>query len=93
VGCYRAAALRARGTTPGPNGSCERSFGSRKYEKHFLEEIPDARDLVARAEDDRVEYNTVHPRGAGLEPPFDVHLGLADPLIPSFPEIKDLPAA
>jgi transposase InsO family protein len=80
--------------TPGQNGSRERGFGSLKYEKLFLEEIPDALDLVAHAEDYRVEYNTVRPHEAlAWNRPREVHLGLADPLIANFPEIEDLPAA
>jgi hypothetical protein len=73
--------------TPGQNGSRERGFGSLKYEKLFLEEIPDALDLVAHAEDYRVEYNTVRPHEAlAWNRPLEVHLGLADPLIPNFPQ-------
>lgn len=61
--------VRTRVRTPGQNGSRERGFGSLKYEKPFLQEIPDALDLAAHAEDYRVEYNTVRPApGAGLEP-------------------------
>jgi putative transposase len=47
--------VRTRVKTPGRNGSRERGFGSLKYEKLFLEEIPDALDLVAHAEDYRIE--------------------------------------
>jgi transposase InsO family protein len=86
--------VRTRVKTPGQNGSRERGFGSLKYEKLFLEEIPDALDLVAHAEDYRVEYNTVRPHEAlAWNRPLDVHLGLADPLIPNFPATEDLPAA
>jgi putative transposase len=86
--------VRTRVKTPGQNGSRERGFGSLKYEKLFLEEIPDALDLVAHAEDYRVEYNTVRPHEAlTWNRPRDVHVGLADPLIPNFPETEDLPAA
>jgi hypothetical protein len=42
---------RTRVKTPGQNGSRERGLGSLKYEKLFLEEIPDVLDLVAHAED------------------------------------------
>ena len=52
------------GSTPGQNGSRGRGFGSMKYERLFLEEIPDALDLVAHAEDYRIDYNTVRPHGA-----------------------------
>ncbi len=86
--------VRTRVKTPGQNGSRERGFGSLKYEKLFLEEIPDALDPVAHAEDYRVEYNTVRPHEAlAWNRPLDVHLGLADPLIPNFPATEDLPAA
>ena len=47
--------VRTRVKTPGQNGSRERGFGSLKYEKLFLEEILDALDLVAHAEDYRLE--------------------------------------
>jgi putative transposase len=60
--------VRTRVRTPGQNGSRERGFGSLKYGKLFLEEIPDALELVAHAEDYRIVYNTVRPRGGGLEP-------------------------
>ena len=81
-------------TATGQNGSPERGFGSLKYQKLFLEQIPDALDLVAHAENYRVEYNTVRPHEAlAWNRPRDIHLGLADPLIPNFPETEDLPAA
>lgn len=50
--------------SPGQNGSRERGFGCLKYERLYLEEINDALDLVAHAEDYRVEYNTVRPHEA-----------------------------
>ncbi|WP_448062736.1 integrase core domain-containing protein [Cellulomonas hominis] len=82
------AATRAR--TPGQNGSRERCFGSPKYERLFLEEIPDALDLVAHAEDYRIEYNTVRPHEAlAWNRPADVHTGAADPDAPP----KDLEAS
>ncbi len=56
--------VRTRVRTPGQNGSRERGFGSLKYERLFLEEIDDVLDLVAHAEDYRVEYNTVRPHEA-----------------------------
>ncbi|WP_431683792.1 integrase core domain-containing protein [Kitasatospora sp. KL5] len=79
---------------PGQNGSRERGFGSLKYEKLFLEEIPDALDLVRHAEDYRRDYNTVRPHEAlAWNRPHDVHTGAADPLIPNFPEPENLPTA
>ena len=81
--------MRTRVKTPGQNGSRERGFGSLKYEELILEEFPDALDVVAHAEDYRIEYNTVRPHEAlAWNRPRDVHLGLADPLIPDFPETK-----
>lgn len=85
--------VRTRVRTPGQNGSRERGFGSLKYEKLFLEEIPDALDLVRHAEDYRRDYNTIRPHEAlAWNRPHDVHTGAADPLVPNFPEPENLPA-
>jgi transposase InsO family protein len=85
--------VRTRVRTPGQNGSRERGFGSLKYERLFLEEIPDALDLVAHADAWRVEYNTVRPHEAlSWNRPLDVHTGHADPKIPNFPDPENLPA-
>ena len=79
--------VRTRVRTPGQNGSRERGFGSLKYERLFLEEIPDAIDLAAHAEGYRIECNTVRPHEAiAWNRPIEVHLGHADPKIPNFPE-------
>lgn len=79
--------VRTRVKTPGQNGSRERGFGALKYERLFLEEITDVHDLLAHAEAWRVEYNTVRPHEAlAWNRPLDVHTGIADPLIPNFPE-------
>lgn len=43
--------------TPGQNGSRERGFGTLKYERLFIDEIDDANQLAAHAEDYRIEYN------------------------------------
>lgn len=60
----------------------------------FLEEIPDALDLVRHAEDYRRDYNTVRPHEAlAWNRPHDVHAGAADPLVPNFPEPENLPTA
>ncbi len=84
--------VRTRVRTPGQNGSRERGFGSLKYEKLFLEEIDDVLALVHHAEDYRTDYNTVRPHEAlAWNRPHDVHLGIADPLIPNFPEPENLP--
>jgi putative transposase len=86
--------VRTAVKTPGQNGSRERGFGSLKYERLFLEEIPDALDLAAHVEAYRVEYNTVRPHEAlSWNRPRDVHLGHADPAIPNFPEPQNLPSA
>ena len=53
--------VRTRVKSPRQNGSQERGFGTLKYERLFLDEIPDALTLVERAEDYRVEYNTERP--------------------------------
>jgi transposase InsO family protein len=86
--------VRTAVKSPGQNGSRERGFGCLKYERLYLEEINDALDLVAHAEHYRVEYNTVRPHEAiAWNRPLDVHLGLADPQIPNFPEPQNLPSA
>ncbi|MET9880900.1 integrase core domain-containing protein [Actinacidiphila glaucinigra] len=75
--------VRTRVRTPGQNVSRERGFGSLQYEKLFLEEIPNALDLVRHAEDYRLEYNTVRPHEAlAWNRPYDVPTGQADPLVP-----------
>jgi putative transposase len=84
--------VRTRVRTPGQNGSRERGFGTLKYERLFLEEIDDALDLVEHAERYRLEYNTVRPHEAlSWNRPIEVHSGLADPLVPNFPEPEILP--
>ncbi|MFE9789641.1 integrase core domain-containing protein [Nocardia salmonicida] len=84
--------VRTRVHSPGQNGSRERGFGSLKYERLFLEEIGSAIDLVERAEAYRIEYNTVRPHEAiAWNRPYDVHVGLADPFVPNFPEPENLP--
>lgn len=86
--------VRTRVRTPGQNGSRERGFGSLKYERLFLEEIDDVLELVAHAEDYRIEYNSVRPHEAiAWNRPMSVHLGLTDPLVPNFPEPENLPTA
>jgi putative transposase len=84
--------MRARVRSPGQNGSRERGFGSLKYERLFLEEILDALDLVAHAEDYRVQYNTVRSHEAiAWNRPAGVHRGATDSLIPNFPATENLP--
>ncbi|MFJ8604493.1 integrase core domain-containing protein [Streptomyces shenzhenensis] len=77
---------------PGRNGSRERGFGCLKYEKLFLEEIPDALDLVRHAEDYGTEYNTARPHEPlAWNRPHDIHTGLAGPLVSNFPGPENLP--
>ena len=81
--------VRTRKNSPGQNGSRERGFGTLKYERLFLDDIPDALTLTERAEDYRIEYNDTRPHEAiSWNRPAEVHLGLADPTIPNF-EIKE----
>lgn len=75
--------------SPGQNGSRERGFGTLKYERLFLDEIRDARELVERAEDYRIEYNTVRPHEAiAWNRPLEVHLSHATPRSPTLIEKK-----
>jgi transposase InsO family protein len=86
--------VRTAVKTPGQNGSRERGFDSLEYERLFLEEIPDAIDLAAHVEGYRAEYNAVRAHEAlSWNRPIEVHLGLADPAIPNFPEPQNLPSA
>ncbi|WP_431779190.1 hypothetical protein [Microbacterium aurantiacum] len=63
-----------------------------KYERLFLDEVPDALTLIERAEDYRVEYNTERPHEAiAWNRPLEVHLGLADPTTPTFETEEILP--
>jgi len=81
--------VRTKVKSPGQNGSRERGFGTLKYERLFLDEIPDALTLV---EDYRIEYNEVRPHEAiAWNRPLEVHLGLADPIIPNFEREEILP--
>lgn len=84
--------VRTRVKSPGQNGSRERGFGTLKYERLFLDEIPDALTLVERAEDYRIEYNEIRPHEAiAWNRPMEVHLGLADPTILNFEREDFLP--
>lgn len=84
--------VRTRVKTPGQNGSRERGFGTLKYERLYLDEIDDALMLTERAEDYRIEYNELRPHEAiAWNRPKDVHLGLADPTIPTFKTKENLP--
>ncbi len=83
----------APGSRPrGQNGPRERGLGTLKYERLYLDEIDDALMLAERAEDYRVEYNEIRPHETiSWNRPKEVHLGLADPTIPNFPEPEILP--
>ena len=84
--------MRTRVKTPGQNGSRERGFGTLKYERLYLDEIDDAIVLAERAEDYRIEYNELRPHEAiSWNRPKEVHLGLADPTIPTFHSKEILP--
>jgi len=84
--------VRTRVKTPGQNGVRERAFQSLKYERLYREQIDDALDLVREAEAFRVEFNTIRPHEhLAWNRPREVHLGLANPAVPNFPEPENLP--
>jgi transposase InsO family protein len=84
--------VRTAVKSPGQNGSRERGFGSLKYERLFLEEVPDDRPgRPRRGLPHRAEHRPP-PRSPVLERPLDVHLGLADPTIPNSSEPHNLPS-
>ena len=84
--------VRTRVKSPGQNGSRERGFGTLKYEKLYCEQIDDALDLQHHLDAYRLEYNTIRPHEAiAFNRPQEVHLGLADPRIPSFQTKEILP--
>ena len=86
--------VRTRVKTPGQNGSRERGFGTLKYERLYLDQIDDAVTLAERAEDYRVEYNEIRPHEAiAWNRPKEVHLGQADPTIPTFETTETLPSS
>src|SRR5699024_11280647 len=85
--------VRTSKNSPGQDGSRERGFGTVKYDRLFLDDIPDSLTLVERAEDYRIEYNDTRPHEAiSWNRPAEVHLGLADPTIPNFEREQILPA-
>jgi len=84
--------VRIKARTPGQNGVRERAFGSLKYERLYLDDIPDGTQLWAHAEDYRHEFNHVRPHeGLSWHRPIDVHLGIADPTEPNFQIVRTLP--
>ncbi len=86
--------VRTRVNTPGQNGVRERAFGSLKYERLYREQIDDDLDLVREAEAFRVEFNEVRlHEHVAWNRPREVHLGLASPTTPNFPETENLPTS
>jgi transposase InsO family protein len=86
--------VRTRVNSPGQNGSRERGFGTLKYERLYIDEIDDADMLAKRAEDYRIEYNEIRPHEAlAWNRPKEVHLGLADPTIPTFQTTETPPTS
>ena len=86
--------VRTRVKTPGQNGSRERGFGTLKYERLFIDEIDDAVMLAKHAEEYRIEYNQIRPHEAiAWNRPEEVHLGLADPAIPTIDRAETLPTS
>lgn len=84
--------VSTRVKSPGQNGSRERGFATLKYERLFLDDIPDALTLVERAEGYRTEYNEIRPNEAiAWNRPLEVQLGHADPTIPNFEREEILP--
>jgi hypothetical protein len=84
--------VRTRVNTPGQNGVRERAFESLKYERLYREDILDVLDLTSHAEEFRIEFNTIRPHEAlSLYRPREVHLGLANPTIPTFERAEILP--
>jgi len=84
--------VRTKVRTPGQNGSRERGFGTLKYERLYIDEIDDAVMLAKHAEEYRIEYNQIRPHEAiAWNRPQEVHLGLADPTIPTFQSTEILP--
>ena len=50
--------------------------------------------LAKHAEEYRIEYNSIRPHEAiAWNRPLDVHLGIADPTIPTFQTEKSLPCS
>ena len=63
-----------------------------KYERLFIDEIDDAVILAKHTEEYRVEYNEIRPHEAiAWNRPKEVHLGMADPTIPTFQPTEILP--
>ena len=86
--------VRTKVKSPGQNGVRERAFGTLKYERLYREEITDGSWLAEHANAFRLEFNSVRPHEAlSWNRPREVHLGLADPATPNFPEPETLPPA
>ncbi len=61
-----------------------------KYERLIIDEI-DAVMPATHAEEYRIEHNTLRPHEA-IAWPKEVHLGVADPKIPTFQATEPLPS-
>ena len=62
------------------------------YERLYIDEIDDAVMLANHAENYRVEYNQIRPYEAiAWNRPKEVHLGRADPSIPTFHAKETMP--
>ena len=59
-----------------------------------VDEIDDDVMLAKHAEEYRIEYNTIRPHEAlAWNRPLEVHLGNADPTVPTFQTEKSLPCS
>ncbi|HZK50033.1 MAG TPA: integrase core domain-containing protein [Actinomycetota bacterium] len=86
--------VRTKVKSPGQNGVRERAFGTLKYERLYREEITDGSWLAEHANAFRLEFNSVRPHEAlSWNRPREVHLALADPATPNFPQPETLPPA
>jgi transposase InsO family protein len=84
--------VRTRVKSPQQNGSRERGFGTLKYERLYVDEITDGLMLANLTEEYRTEYNTLRPHEAiSFNRPKEVHLGSANPDIPTFLSREILP--
>ena len=64
-----------------------------KYERPSIDQIDDAVMLAKHAQEYRIEYNNLRPHEAiAWNRPKEVHLGVADPKIPTFQATETLPS-
>lgn len=84
--------VRIRVKTPGQNRSRERGFSTLKHQRLYIDQIDDAVMLTKHAEEYRIEYNQIRPHEAiAWNRPQEVHLGFADPAIPTLQAKETLP--